>query len=163
ISYSVPEGSIDAFWKKRLADHNVPGVKATERFGQKVLQFEHPDCGIPLELIEDPTDTRKGYKSDRVPEEFAIRGFHNWTVTTREMGDMGAFLDAGWNYKEIGSDGEVTRYAVDAGASGLGKPNHIVDLRIQPNTPTGSWMYGEGFVHHGAFDVKDYEVQDKVK
>jgi hypothetical protein len=24
-------------------------------------------------------------------------------------------------------------------------------------------MYGEGFVHHGAFEVKDYEVQDKVK
>src|SRR5262249_8114157 len=147
-----------AYWKKRLQDRGVPGVRATERFGQKVVEFLHPDCGIPLELVEDPNDKRAPYKSDRVPAEFALRGFHSWTVLARETGDMGAFLDQGWNYKKIGTDRGVTRFEEGAGGS-----NRIIDLRIEPETPTGSWMYGEGFVHHGAFAVKDYEVQDRVK
>lgn len=158
VSYSVPKDSIEAFWEKRLKDGKVPGIKKTERFGQKVLEFTHPDCGIGLELVEDPTDTRKGFKSDRVPEKYAIRGFHSWTVMSREEGDMGAFLDEGWNYKKVGTDGEVTRFAADKGGA-----NKTIDLRIRPDAIPGSWMYGEGFVHHGAFEVSGYEVQDKVK
>jgi catechol 2,3-dioxygenase-like lactoylglutathione lyase family enzyme len=158
VSYSVPKDSIEAFWKKRLSDAKVPGVKTTERFGQRVLQFDHPDCGIPLELVEDENDTRPAFKSDRVPEKYAIRGFHSWTVTTREMGDMGAFLDEGWNYKEGAKDGSYVRFQ-----EGKGGSNRTIDLRILPDATPGSWMYGEGFVHHGAFEVKDYEVQDKVK
>lgn len=158
ISYSVPPGSLDAFWKEHLERRKIPGVERTERFGQQVLKFVHPDCGVPLELVEEANDDRKAFKSDVVPEQYAIRGFHSWTVMARELDDMHAFMNEAWNYKKLGQDGAYTRYVV-----GKGDASHIIDLHEQREAPTGSWFYGEGMIHHGAFAVDDYDVQEKVK
>jgi catechol 2,3-dioxygenase-like lactoylglutathione lyase family enzyme len=158
ISYTVPKDSLQ-FWQEHLAKHKVNVLKRYERFGQKVLKMEHPDCPVlTFELVEDGTDRRVPFKSKYVPEQHALRGFHSWTVSLRELGDMPVFLNEGWNYNKLGSDGEFMRYTVDDGAS-----SKIVDLWLRPEVPAGNWSYGEGMVHHGAFGVPNLDVQDKVK
>lgn len=156
-SYSVPVGSVP-YWKDRLTEQGVPIVKVYERFGQNVLQFTHPDCGLTFELVEEENDDRSPMTEKGVPAQYAIRGFHNWTVLARETEDMDIFMKEAWNYMPLGTDGSFTRYAVEGG-----KAAHIVDINHQPDARTGSWFYGEGMVHHGAFGVPSLDVQHQVK
>ncbi len=115
---------------ERLTEHQVPIRKQYERFGQKVLQFEHPECGLIFELVEDPADTRRPFPSPLVPAAYAIRGFHSWTVSLQAPGDMPAFLNEAWNYSKSGEDGAFTRYEVDGGGSG-----RIVRLMASARNP----------------------------
>jgi len=159
ISYTVPKGSHD-FWRERFAKKKVKIMKEYERFGQKVMRVEHPECGLQFELVEDASDTRKPWVDAKygVPESAAIRGFHSWTVSLRDLDDMHFFMNEGWNHNKVGQDGEFHRYQV-----GKGGPAKTVDLWLQPDRAPGNWSYGEGMVHHGAFGVPNMDVQDKVK
>jgi catechol 2,3-dioxygenase-like lactoylglutathione lyase family enzyme len=157
ISYTVPPDSLD-FWNEHLTKHKVPILKRYERFGQKILRLQHPECTINFELVEDGRDTRKPFASPYVPAQYAIRGFHSWTVSLRELGDMDFFLQEGWNYRKADQDGQFVRYQVDQGG-----PAHMVDMLLEPERAPGNWSYGEGMVHHCAFGVPNLEVQDKVK
>jgi 2,6-dichloro-p-hydroquinone 1,2-dioxygenase len=157
ISYTVPKGAHE-FWSQHLASKGVPVRKHYERFGQRILQIEHPECGITFELVEDSSDARAPWKSPYVPEPYAIRGFHSWTVSLRDLDDMHFFMNEAWNYDAVGKDGPYTRYQV-----GKGGPARTVDLLLEPDRAPGNWSYGEGMVHHGAFGVPNMEVQDKVK
>lgn len=156
-SYSVPHGAL-SFWRERLTQYQVPDLVQYERFGQQVLRFSHPDCGLELELVEARDDDRKPFKSPQIPPQYAIRGFHSWTVMARETEDMDFFMKEAWNYRKLGQDGDFIRYAVDGGSAA-----HIVDVHHQPDRASGSWFYGEGMVHHGAFAVPDLDVQKQVK
>ncbi len=156
-SYAVPTGSLD-WWKERLLRFKVPVHKVYERFGQKILQFGHPECALTFELVEDATDQRPPFKSAHVPANYAIRGFHSWTVALRDAEDMHFFMNEGWNYQLLGRDGAFSRYQTDNGTAA-----HIVDLHHQPDVPQGNWSYGEGMVHHGAFAVNSLDVQTQVK
>lgn len=156
-SYSVPKGAI-RYWKERLAERGVLIDKSNERFGAAVLQFEHPDCGLTFELVEDANDNRKPFVGGGVPAQYAIRGFHSWTVLTRNPEDMDQFMKDGWNYQLVGRDGSFSRYATDGSA-----PAHVIDVNHQPDAKQGSWFYGEGMVHHGAFCVPSLDVQAQVK
>ncbi len=157
ISYTVPSGSLE-FWHEHLTRHRVPILKRYERFGQPILRLQHPACTITFELVEDDRDTRKPFSSPYVPQQYAIRGFHSWTVSLRELGDMDYFLQEGWNYRQADKDGAFIRYQVDDGG-----PAHMVDMLIEPEKAPGNWSYGEGMVHHCAFNVPTLEVQDRVK
>lgn len=156
-SYSVPPGSID-FWQERLTKMKVPIIGRSERFGQPVLTFEHPECGLHFELIEDSSDSRIPFKADDIPAQYAIRGFHSWTVQTRETDDMDIFMTEAWNYQKLGSEHEYTRYSIGTPGSA-----NVVDIRHTPDAASGSWFYGEGMIHHGAFGVPDLDVQTQVK
>jgi hydroquinone 1,2-dioxygenase/2,6-dichloro-p-hydroquinone 1,2-dioxygenase/glyoxalase family protein len=157
-SYTVPKDSLE-WWAEHLRRNNVKVVQRYERFGQKILKMEHPDCPVlHFELVEDGSDTRKPYASKYVPAQYAIHGFHSWTVALRDADDMHFFLNEGWNYNREGRDGAFTRYIVDGGG-----PARTVDLWLQPELAPGNWSYGEGMVHHGAFGVPSKEVQDQVK
>lgn len=157
-NYSVPVGSLE-FWQEHLHKKGVQLLGIHERFGEKLLRFRHSDCALQFELVEVEDDPRKPYaESPYVPAEYGIRGFHSWTVSSRDHEDMAAFLREGWNHKPIGTDGKYVRYAV-----GNGGPARLVDLEIDPDRRPGSWAYGEGTVHHGAFEVPDAETQARVK
>ncbi|MCC6828415.1 MAG: ring-cleaving dioxygenase [Novosphingobium sp.] len=155
--YSVPLGA-NTYWKERLTERGVTITKDYERFGARILQFEHPDCNLTFELIEEPNDLRKPFVGGGIPPEYAIRGFHNWTVLTRDTEDMDFFMKEAWNYTPLGTDGSFTRYAVDGG-----EVAKIIDVNHQPDARPGSWFYGEGMIHHGAFGVPSLDVQDQVK
>ena len=46
---------------------------------------------------------------------------------------------------------------------GEGGTGRIVDFVAEPHLDQAGWMYGEGIVHHTAFQVADYDVQTSVK
>jgi hydroquinone 1,2-dioxygenase/2,6-dichloro-p-hydroquinone 1,2-dioxygenase/glyoxalase family protein len=155
IAYSIPAGSLD-FWREHFGKNGVKVVQESERFGEKYLRVVH--AGIDFEVVEDPTDTRKPWKSEYVPEQFAVRGFHNWTATVREFEDMDVFMKEAWYFRPTMHDGKFTRY--EAGAGGAGAR---IDILHEPDLRQGMWTLAEGIIHHGAFDVPDYDAQSRVK
>ena len=154
LALSVPESSL-GFWHKHLADHGFD-VKATERFGEKLLSFAHP-CGITYELVGIADDDRKPYSNGIVPSEFGIRGTHGITVDIRDADNSEEFMHYGWSGQNRKSERDYIRYEVGAGGSGT-----IVDFHVMPDTPQGSWAYGEGVTHHCAFEVDDLDIQKIV-
>jgi len=67
-------------------------------------------------------------------------------------------MTQGWSGRRTTEDGRFVRYVFGEGATG-----QIVDFKLEPELPQASWTYGEGIVHHCAFQVDDYTAQDQVK
>ena len=155
LALSVPVSSL-AFWAKHLESHGFK-PEFQERFGEKLLHFAHP-CGICYELVGIADDDRKPYSNGVVPSGFGIRGTHGITVSVRELENSSEFMHYGWNGTKTHTDGLFTRYEVGNGGSGA-----IIDYQVESNLPQGSWAYGEGTVHHCAFEVADLDVQRSVK
>jgi 2,6-dichloro-p-hydroquinone 1,2-dioxygenase len=157
-SYAIPKGSI-GWWKQHLAGANIDPGEVKERFGQAHLAFKHPDCDIDFEVVEDAADDREPWISPYVPVEHAVRGFHSWTASVRELEDMDWFMRHAWNFEPVGQEGAVHRYRV-RGDNGPGK---TIDLVHEPDLRQGSWTIGEGTIHHGAFAVPDMDAQAAIK
>lgn len=155
LALSVPTSAL-SFWAARLTEHGFE-VTAGERFGEHLLGFHHP-CGIAYELVGIADDARKPYSNGEVPAELAIRGTHGITVSVRDTEASEEFMTMGWSGTRVGDDGAYVRYHVGAGGTGT-----IVDFVAEPELPQASWLYGEGVVHHCAFQVADHEVQRRVK
>ena len=155
LSLSVPVSSL-GFWKERLHGHGF-AIAESERFGEKSLRFQHP-CGIDYELTGIADDNRKPYSNGEVPSELAIRGTHGITVSARDLEASEEFMNLAWSGRRTATDGKYRRYAFGDGGSGK-----IVDLLIDEALPPATWTFGEGIVHHCAFQVDSYEAQDAVK
>lgn len=155
IAYTIPGGAID-FWREHFRRNDVEIAEESERFGEKYLRVVH--AGIDFEVVEDPADTRRPWKSEFVPEQYAVRGFHNWTATVRELEDMDTFMSSAWHFRLSAKDGNFTRY--EAGVGGAGRR---IDILHAPDLRQGTWTLAAGIVHHGAFDVPDYDSQARVK
>ncbi|HEU4726721.1 MAG TPA: hydroxyquinol 1,2-dioxygenase [Kofleriaceae bacterium] len=158
LSLSVPVSAL-GFWAKRLADHGFE-VREASRFGERSLQFRHP-CGLDYELVGIADDDRKPYSNGEVPSELAIRGTHGIVVSTREHETSYEFMTQAWSARRVAEDGRYVRYALgDSTGVETGK---IVDFMLEPELPQASWTFGEGIVHHCAFQVDDHTAQDQVK
>ncbi len=155
LSLSIPEGSVE-YWKDRLASHGF-APEHREHFGETALYFAHP-CGIQYALVEARGDERKSVAEGPIPAEHGIRGTHAYVVSVRDLDDMEAFLALGWTARRVADDGDRVRFAVGAGA-----PGALVDLVAEPDRCAGTWTFGEGAIHHGAFQVESFEVQGQVK
>ncbi|VVD61539.1 glyoxalase [Pandoraea eparura] len=155
LALSVPVSAIP-FWERRLAGCGFE-VKRSERFGESVLTFAHP-CGIEYELIGIADDDRKPFSNGEVPAEFAIRGLHTIAVNVHEMEPSQEFMHDGWSAREVARDGRYVRFAFGEGGSGK-----FVDYALTREMAQGTWTYGEGTIHHCAFQVADHGVQDRVK
>jgi glyoxalase family protein len=155
IQLSVPEGSLD-FWEKRLRANGLP-AQQKERFGERLVASQHP-CGIEYEYVVAKSDPRKPFSNGAVPSEHGIKGTHGIAVCVRDGENSDEFMQVGWNGRKRATDGNYVRYEVGEGGSGA-----LVDFRIEPGLPAGSWTYGEGVPHHVAFEVDNHDVQSKVK
>lgn len=155
LALSIGEGSI-AYWESRLRAHGIE-AKHGERFGERLLHLVHP-CGIAYELVAVARDARMPYSKGPVPVEHGIRGTHGITVSLRDLENTEDFMANGWTGTRRAKDGAFLRYEVGTGGTGT-----IVDLEHEPNLPQGSWAYGEGVVHHCAFQVADLDIQRDVK
>jgi glyoxalase family protein len=155
LMLAIPETAI-GYWRDRLASH---GIEATERevLGEKRLSFTHP-CGIEYEFVGVADDARPPHSAGPVPVEFGIHGTHGITVSVRDLGLSADFMNEGWSGRLTKEEGVNARFEVGAGGSGA-----IVDFVAEPTLDQAGWMYGEGIVHHTAFQVADYDVQTQVK
>jgi glyoxalase family protein len=155
LAMSVPSAALD-YWKTRLTEHGFE-VTEDERFGERMLRFEHP-CGIEYELVGVDGDERVPYNKSRVPAEHAIHGTHGITVAVRELDNSAEFVEEGWSGKLTSTDDGHTRFELGTGGTG-----RIIDFVADPGLEQGSWTFGEGTVHHCAFQVDGYDEQDGVK
>lgn len=150
IGYSVPKGSLD-FWKARFEKLNVPHHEIIDRFGEKHLAFQDPD-GLRLTLVEPGhIDDRKGYETEEVKADAALKGFHNVTLTLNNIKGTAAVLTGIFDYKLTGQEGNLYRYQTDAVQNAA-----IVDLLEMPQAQRG--INASGTNHHVAFRVKDEET-----
>ncbi|TAE58191.1 MAG: ring-cleaving dioxygenase [Bacteroidetes bacterium] len=144
-SFSVPAPSI-GWWRTRLRDAGVE-VKESDSFGKAVLAFRDPS-GLNLQLVGDEGDTREPWTGSGVPAEAAIRGLHSVTLSLGDIAADQTFLTEELGFAEYGSEGPVTRYAIQGGG-----PGQYLDLRDDRGLPAG--LNGIGTVHHVAFRVAD--------
>jgi glyoxalase family protein len=93
-----------------------------------------------------------------VPAEHAIRGAYGTTTSVREPEPMDDFLREAFNCKHLGSEGPHHQYEIEG--DGYGR---VLELVEEPDLPQGTWRFGEGTIHHHAFDVGTAENQLKVK
>jgi glyoxalase family protein len=155
VALSVPLGAID-YWRARLADH---GYETTDnrRFGERYLDFRHPS-GVNYTLVEIENDPRAPRTNGPVPVEFMIRGTHSIGVSARDLEMMEEFMQVDWGGTRVNDDGDLVRYQVGQGGTGA-----IVDFVVEPDRKLGSWIVGEGTVHHMAFEVATHEQQNELR
>jgi glyoxalase family protein len=157
LNLSVPLDAIP-YWADRLRAADIE-VRSLELFGTERLLFTHP-CGIPYSLVGDPApDDRAPYEGGGVPAEYAIRGAYGTTISVREVGEMDFFITTGMQGELVGSEGPDHQYRIGA-EDGYGR---MLELVEEPDLPQGTWHFGEGTIHHQAFDVISEENQQEVK
>jgi glyoxalase family protein len=156
LDLSVPAGSI-GFWADRLSEFGVEHER-TELFGTERLNFKHP-CGIDYTLVGDPDpDSRDPYEGP-VSAEHGIRGAFGTTTSVREPEPISHFLIEGLNAKLLQSQGRHHQYQI-GDDQGYGR---MLELIEEPDLPQGTWNFGEGTIHHHAFDVVSADNQQIVK
>jgi len=158
IGYSVPEGSLE-FWKERFKEYNVVTGRPGEKFGELYLPFQDPD-GLNIELIvPEKEDNRKPWETGDVKTSVASRGFHNVTLTLRNVEPTAEILTEVLGYKFVKQESNRHRFITDAVENAA-----IVDILEMPQAPTG--INAGGTNHHIAFRVKDdavmMEYREKV-
>ena len=152
---SVPEMAT-GYWRNRLVEHGFE-VEESEVLGEKRLDFKHP-CGIDYALVGVTDDERVAHSAGPVPQELGVHGTHGITVSVRDLELSADFMTAGWSGRLTGEEPDRARFEVGGGGSG-----RIVDFVVEPRLDQAGWMYGEGIVHHTAFQVADYDTQATVK
>jgi glyoxalase family protein len=156
LNLSVPVGSI-GFWSDRLSEFSIPHEPG-ERFGTERLFFRHP-CGIEYQIVADPNpDDREPYDA-LVPAEYAIRGAYGTTTSVREPDPMSFFVTEGMAGTLLSSEGPHHQFQI-GDEQGYGRMLEVVE---EPDLPQGTWNFGEGTIHHQAFDVVSAENQQEVK
>ncbi|MGH9056232.1 MAG: VOC family protein [Acidimicrobiales bacterium] len=155
LMLSVPDTSL-GYWRERLVGH---GFEVTEReaLGEKRLSFSHP-CGIDYEVVGVSADLRLPHSNGPVPVEFGVHGTHGITVSVRDLDLAADFMNEGWDGVLAREDGDRVRFEV-----GEGGPGAIVDFEVDTKGEQAGWKYGEGIVHHTAFQVADHDIQSGVK
>jgi glyoxalase family protein len=155
IGYSVAAASLD-FWEQRLRKHDVNVTERGMRFGEEFISFEDPD-GLQLSLIASKTDDdRTPWETIEISPENGIKGFHNITLSLRNVQPTADILTGIFDYKFIGSEGNRFRYATSAVGTAA-----IVDILEVPAAAGG--VGAGGTIHHVAFRVKDEETLMKFR
>jgi glyoxalase family protein len=156
LNLSVPADSL-GFWTDRLADAGLE-TQEVERFGHTRLEFAHP-CGLPYSLVADGDgDPSRSWEKGGVSADHAILGTHGITVNVAYPDEMRNYLAEGIGAKLVGSEGAMERY--ELGSSGRGRSIELVEDR---DSPPGTWFFGEGTVHHVAWDIRNEEAQLEQK
>lgn len=156
---SIPADSV-GFWTDRLNEKGVENEVVT-RFGKERVAFAHP-CGIPYELvgISADDDPREPFESPHgVSAEHAIRGAYGTTTSVREPDLQAFFWTEGMGGEQTASEGPHHEFRIGTD-EGHGRTLELVE---EPDLPQGTWTFGEGTIHHHAFDVIDADNQQTVK
>jgi glyoxalase family protein len=126
-------------------------VNEGEVFGEKMISFNDPD-GLQLQFIEPANeDNRKVWTTDDIKDEYALKGFHNVTLTLKKADPTIKVLTDVLGYDLQKQEGERYRFATDA----IDTAN-LIDIIENDTIPAGRNAAGTN--HHIAFRVKDDNV-----
>jgi glyoxalase family protein len=157
INLSIPVDAL-GYWSDRLSAAGI-SVERLERFDSERLEFSHP-CGIEYSMVGiTAADSRVPYEGAGVPGDYGIRGAFGTTTSVREVGEMDFFIREGMRGELLASEGPWHQYRIGTD-EGHGR---ILELVEEPQLPQGTWHFGEGTIHHHAFDVASAENQQAVK
>ena len=157
INLAVPVDSL-GWWSDRLSGHGI-ATGRSELFGTERLLFAHP-CGIPYALVGDVReDDRTPYADGGVPLEHGIRGAYGTTTSVKAIGEMDFFLTEGLRGEHTASEGANHQYRVGTG----GSQGRVLEFVEEPELAQGTWHFGEGTIHHHAFDAGTSENQQELK
>ena len=157
LNLAVPAGAV-GYWADRLRGAGVT-CEETSLFGTERLLFSHP-CGIPYAIVgETQPDDREPWDQGGVPGEHAIRGAYGTTTSVREPGPMDFFLQRAFGGELLSSEGPSHQYRIGTD-EGYGR---MLELVEEPDLPQGTWQFGEGTIHHQAFDAVTSESQLALK
>jgi glyoxalase family protein len=155
IGYSIDAESFD-FWEKRLKSFDIKIKERGIRFGEEFMAFEDPD-GLPLSLIASATpDNREPWSTSEVAAEHGLKGFHNITLTLRNVAPTAKVLTDVFEYKFEKQEGNRFRYRINTVETAA-----IVDILEAPAEPNA--INAGGTIHHVAFRVKDEETLMKFR
>lgn len=144
-AFAVPPGSLD-FWAQRLRSNDMGSLGPVERFGERYLHLQDPD-GMVLELVEtEQAEAARIWASGPVPADFAIRGFHNVTLTENSILGTASMLEQKLGFRRIGEADGRTRFAI-----GTGTASQLVDVFADAGARRAAM--GTGTVHHIAFRI----------
>ena len=155
VLLSVPVGSLD-HWARRLGEHGVESESADVLDTRRLL-FRHP-TGIEYAMVEVDGDTRRGFTGGGVPAEYAIHGIFGVGVHVGDPQNMVEFVTEHMHAGDPVEEGDrVTARIGEPGRGGA------VELVVNRADDPGTWTYGEGTVHHFAWNVEDLENQQEIK
>jgi glyoxalase family protein len=152
-AFSVPSGALE-FWTARLQEHGMEVRPATDRFGERVLDFADPD-GMKLEIIGSVEPKGEPWTGGHIAAAYAIRGFHSATISEEGYENTAKLLTDVMGFKA--GSGQEGRFRYQAG-TGDGFAA-TVDLLCVPDARHGGM--GAGVVHHIAFRTND-DAQQKI-
>ena len=147
----VPEASL-GYWMQRFLEKGVAHELPSKRFDQTVISFKDPD-GMRLALAAVPgIESEAAWRRSEVPVEHAIRGIQGVSLLLEDEAATGAVLTDVLGFKQIGREGNVTRFQVPDATLG-----RIVDIHAAPGFLPA--RMGGGSVHHVAFRAADDAAQ----
>ncbi len=155
VLLAAPSGSLD-YWSARLAERGVD-VADAEVLDRRRLLFRHP-CGIEYALVGVDGDPRVGWTEGGVPAEHAIHGIHGVGVHVANPENMVEFTTGHLFGKDLAEEGD--RVVLNVGAADRGG---AVELVVNRTDDPGTWRYGEGTIHHFAWNAETLENQDALK
>jgi glyoxalase family protein len=156
INLSVGADSI-GYWSDRFGEHGVENERI-ELFGTERLAFKHP-CGIDYALVGISEPDPRAPNDGPVPAEHGIHGAYGTTTSVRDPDPMVFFLTEGMSATNTASEGPHHQFRI-GDDEGQGR---MIELVEEPDLPQGTWNFGEGTIHHHAFDVVSAENQQAVK
>lgn len=162
VAFSVPEGSLE-YWWKRLEQRGLDVRRGGGEAGRGRLELEDPD-GLPLALVE-AGDTSARFGSGQgtpegpadVPAGYAVGGVAWVTLVVGDGDATDAFLREQLGLERIGDEPGVA--AVEERvyrAPGTG-PGRRVRVAVDPDAPPA--RDGRGAVHHVAWRAGDEDSQ----
>jgi glyoxalase family protein len=155
LNLSVPAESL-GYWRDRLANADIE-TSEVELHGTARLHFAHP-CGIGYGLVADGDgDPTRSWERGGIDAEHAILGTHGIAVDVSHPEEAKRYLTEGISAEPVGSEGPNERFAL---GSGHGR---YVELVHGPDLEPGTWYFGEGTVHHAAYDVGNAQSQLQLK
>ncbi len=155
VLLAAPSGSLD-YWNARLGERGVE-VTDAEVLDRRRLLFRHP-CGIEYALVGVDGDLREGWTGGGVPAEHAIHGIHGVGVHVANPENMVEFVGESLFAKELTEEGD--RVLLQVGEPGRGG---AVELVVNRTDDPGTWRYGEGTIHHFAWNAENLANQDELK
>ncbi len=151
--FAVPEGALP-FWKERLGNYGVTGLREGSFLGESRLQFDGPD-GDGFALVESADRGRTPWTGTDVPQDAGILGFHGARFTLRDAAATGELLTY-MGYRKDETAGNVTRYRIEGG-------NAADTIDLEEASGAKSASQGSGSVHHIAFAVENRAKQLEVR